>query len=127
MRNISILEQPGVLPPLNSDFQRQAERLVFLAHEGVNWNIWGSRRNRYWDALTDRVRAGTYHGTTLNDWWEFISTNLDTSPKSAEARLLLAQNLITDDDIQVLQVLRNHASVLVLRLRVFIESDQTDD
>ena len=127
MRDINILNKNDVLPPLTTTSQQQAERLVFLIHEGVNWSVWGSRRNRYWDALTDRVRAGTYYGTSLNDWWEFISTNIDSTPKSSPHRKLVVQNLISPDDIEVLKVLRTHASVLVLRVRVFIESETDND
>lgn len=56
---------------------RGAEVLVALAHECVDWDTWGgSRALRYWDALTDRVRASCYAGPRLTDWWGRITRQM---------------------------------------------------
>lgn len=116
-------------PALTDPALQRAELLILLLHRGVDWNIWGGhRRNRYWDALTDRIRAGTYAGPTLSHWWSTTSEQLGSAPRSPEDRALVAQLLFTDDSVNsdVLKALRDHASVLVLRIRVHIESAKED-
>lgn len=99
-----------------------AERLVLLAHYGADFDVWGtSRRVRYWDALAERVKAATYHGPGLADWWSGISRSLPTSPRTARERADVAALLVQDDERAVLRVLRNRADVVVLRVRVIAE------
>lgn len=100
-----------------------AERLVLLAHYGADWTVWGgARRVRYWDALLERVKAATFAGPTLADWWSAISTSLPTSPRNSVERAELASLLASPDQKQVLAAFRNRTDVVVLRVRVVAES-----
>jgi len=122
MKDIDHILKISTLLPLPSLEAQLAERLIFLVHEGVNWDIWGGkRRMNYWEALTDRVRAATYAGPTLLHWWEQIAQSIESSPKSAEHRALVSQALIAENQKEVLKYLRYHATVLVMRVRVHIE------
>jgi hypothetical protein len=100
-----------------------AERLLLLAHYGADFDVWGgSRRMRYWDALAERAKAATFAGPTLADWWSALSMSLSTSPRNPAERADLAGLLAHPDGRQVLRALRDHADVLVLRVRVIAET-----
>ena len=100
-----------------------AERLVLLIHRGVDWEVWGGpRRIRYWDALTDRVRAATYSGPTLSHWWQEISTQITSAPRTAADRSNLAVLIAAPAQREVLTALAEHAATLVLRVRVLSET-----
>jgi len=106
------------LPPLTGP-EGIAERLVLLVHHGVDFSIWGgSRRVRYWDALTERVKAATYAGPTLNDWWSDMCSQIVSTPRDDKERYEVAELLSYEDQRAVLRALRKHADVLVLRTRV---------
>ena len=109
------------LPPLSGN-EQIAERLVLLLHYGVDFSIWGgARRVRYWDALTDRVKAATYAGPTLAHWWGDACAQIVSAPRNEAERLELAALLGSFDQRAVLQAMRKHAEVLVLRVRVISE------
>lgn len=110
------------LPPLEGAIGI-AERLVLLMHYGVDFSIWGgARRERYWAALTERIKAGTYSGPTLEKWWADVSTRIVSTPRNAAERLEVATLLSTPDARAVLAALRANADVLVLRVRVVSEA-----
>lgn len=114
------------LPPLNGP-EAAAERLVLLIHRGVDWSVWGgTRRVRYWDALTDRVRAATYAGPTLSEWWRTITTQITSTPRTPADRADTATLLAHPDQRDVLDALHRHADTLVLRVRVLIEHNRPD-
>lgn len=122
------LEQSPV-PPLTGP-DNVAERLLLLVHYGMNWDVWGtpSRRVRYWDALTERVKASTFAGPKLEYWWANMSTLMDTNPRNNAEREELASLLGGGSDKEVLSLFRNAAPVIVLRVRLVAESrrDGTD-
>jgi len=96
-----------------------AERLVLLLHHGADFDVWGgSRRPRYWAALTERVKAATYAGPTLMDWWGQACALLPSAPRDEEERLEVAELLAVENGKAVLSVLRRHADALVLRARI---------
>lgn len=114
------------LPALTGP-EAAAERLVLLVHRGVDWQVWGgTRRVRYWDALTDRVRAATYAGPTLSEWWRTICTQITSTPRTASDRADTAMLLAHPDQRGVLDALHRHADTLVLRVRVLIEHNRAD-
>lgn len=116
----TILTAPG-LPPLDGADAR-AERLVLLVHRGVDWDVWGGhRRIGYWDALTDRVKAATYAGPTVSDWWQSISASLSSTPRNPADRIALAHELAAGQDRAVLTSLHRHAAALALRIRIRAE------
>lgn len=96
-----------------------AERLVILLHRGVDWTVWGgTRRVRYWDALADYTRLATYAGPALADWWARASVRLSSDiPIDSDGRAELA-GLLTADPRPVLEALRHHTNMLVLRCRI---------
>ena len=111
----------GPLAPLEGP-EGTAERLVLLVHRGVDWDVWGeSRRGRYWDAFAERVRAATYAGPTLPDWWERLTVDISSRPRSAAERAETAALLAAPDQRLVLVALRRHANALTLRVRVLSE------
>lgn len=114
-------------PALDDYPEIVAEQLVLLIHRGVDWSVWGGeRRYRYWDALTDRVRAATYAGSSLGDWWEAMEKQIKSQPKNNEDRELIAILLSQTKENQrlILGSLRKHASTLVMRTRVHIEASK---
>lgn len=121
-RSASELWSEGSPLPVLSGTALDAEKLVTLVHLGTDFTVWGGkRRMRYWDALTERVRAATYSGPTLVSWWGNISADLVSSPKNEQERLELAQLLGQGNDREVLKYLRNDGAVLVMRVRVISE------
>lgn len=100
-----------------------AERLVLLAHYGADFAVWsGARRVRYWDALTERVKAATYAGPGLADWWRHVSVDLPTAPRNPREREAVARLVGVQPARDVLRVLRGYPEVLVLRVRVIAEA-----
>lgn len=125
MRDIQALIADSPVPALEDPALEVAEQLIFALHEGVDWQVWGgSRRARYWDALADRVRAGTYAGPTLSHWWESACYHLSSTPRDNDHRAFVSKLLFTSGVNQraVLKALRDQASVLVLRVRVHIDA-----
>lgn len=120
---ISIIDNSPA-PNLDKDAEIIAEQLIFLMHRGVDWNVWGGeRRYRYWDAFTDRIRAATYSGATLQDWWDSLCKQIKSQPKNSADRNFVVSLLSQDAQTEklVLAALRKHSSVLVMRLRVHVE------
>lgn len=114
-------------PALDEAHELIAEQLVMLIHRGVDWSVWGGeRRYRYWDALADRVRAATYAGSGLQDWWEAMEKQIKSQPKNNEDRQLVTTLLIQNKENErlILGALRKHASTLVMRTRVHIEASK---
>lgn len=100
-----------------------AERLVLLAHYGADFGIWGgARRTRYWDALTERVKASTYAGPRLSDWWQSMSKSLPCAPRNAREREDLVSLMSHEPALPVLYYLRRNPDFLVMRVRVIAES-----
>lgn len=115
------------LPPVETDAQDVAERLVLLAHYGADFSIWtGKRRVRYWEALTERVKAATFAGPTLGHWWEWLSRDLPTAPRNAREREDLAHLLASENPREVLRVLRGFPEIVVLRVRVIAEARRAE-
>lgn len=101
----------------------QARRLVAAAHRCVDWDVWGGpRAARYWDALTDRVRAACYAGPTLTHWWEAVTRRMGLAdPPTQELRAEVAAVLTSGRDDAVLGVLRDRATTVVLLVRVDVD------
>jgi hypothetical protein len=108
------------LPPLTGTAGR-AERLILHVHYSADFTVWGSRLERYWDALTDNVRGATYRGRDLPGWWEHITATMGSNPRTPEERQEVTELLYAGDDIAVLNDLRAHTAALVLRARVTSE------
>jgi len=108
------------LPPLAGPAAR-AERLLLHVHYGADFSVWGSRLDRYWDALTDNARGATYRGRNLPGWWESVTAAMESQPRSPGERREVAELLYAGQDDAVLADLRAHTAALVLRVRVVAE------
>lgn len=103
------------LPPVTGPAET-ADLLVAIAHRCVTDRAKFGKR--YWDALAERVRAGTYVGLSLRVWWRRICQDMGIDqPWPADQHLLLAA-LDGGDDPAVLRVLREETAVVVLRVRL---------
>lgn len=111
----------ATLPPA-PPAEHVAERLVLLAHYGADFTVWGARRPRYWDALAERVKAATYAGPGLADWWAAIGRSLPTAPRNPAERADAAALIADPDARAVLRALRHRTEVIVLRVRVIAET-----
>jgi hypothetical protein len=118
----SLLWQSAVAMPEQGEAENIAERLVLLAHYGVDFSVWGGkRRKRYWDALAERVKASTYAGPTLSDWWTALCISLPSAVRNSSERNDVVDLLGYKNPKEVLKVLRNNPEVVVLRVRVISE------
>lgn len=107
--------------------RERAIALVSIAHQCVDWDIWGGpKARRYWDGLTGRVRAACYSGRTLADWWERLTRTMSLHPPGRkEDRARLAELLTAGDDAAVLAELRARTEVIVLTVRVVVDEAKT--
>lgn len=93
-----------------------ADLLVAVAHRACP----DKRRfgKRYWDALAERVRAGTYMGPTLRLWWRRLAADMGIDSPFPVDQPLMARLLDSGDDAAVLRVLREETATVVLRVRL---------
>lgn len=114
------------VPPLEGA-EGVAERLTLLAHYGADFDIWGDTRRlpRYWDALAENVKAATYAGRTLTDWWARISTQLPTYPRGRQERVETLLLISSGLDRPAMHILRDHSAALTLRARLVSENRRT--
>lgn len=123
MRDFDAILANSPVPPLVHEHQKVAERLIFAVHEGTDWTVWGGKRSqRYWPALAERVRAATYAGPGLSNWWQDITHRMESTPHSAEARATVLQLFAQTNERDVLKALRDQAVVLTLRVQVHTEA-----
>lgn len=101
-----------------------AERLLLLVHYGVDWDGWpGTHRKTYWEkALADRVVAATYRSDTLRRWWREVTSELSSAPRNEAERIEVAQLLGYPDPGEVLEILREEAEPLILRVRIIADA-----
>jgi hypothetical protein len=110
------------LPPLDGP-AGTAERLLLLLHYGIAWQDgWvASHRGTYWDKiLPDRVIAATYRAPSLRRWWQDVASELESRPRNAAERVELEELLRAPGP--VLEVLREEAEPLILRLRIVADA-----
>jgi hypothetical protein len=117
------LEQVDGMPPLTGS-AGTAERLLLLLHYGVDWQDgWVARyRATYWDQLLpDRVVVATFRAANLRQWWALVAGELQSAPRNDRERRELEQ-LLRQDPVPVLQVLRCETAPLLLRTRIVAEA-----
>lgn len=110
------------LPPVTGP-QATAEGLLLILHYSIDYSGWvGKRIGDYWDhTLPSRVHKVTYRVDTLDWWWAEISRELDAIPSAAGVRRELAE-MLREDPLPVLDILRREAVALVLRVRLISEA-----
>lgn len=110
------------LPPLTGP-AGTAERLLLLVHYGVDWDSWiGSRRIDYWDTiLPERVLQTAIRAGNLRRWWQDVTGQVPSRPRSAAERAEV-ERLLRADDRPVLEALRWEVQPLVLRVRIVADA-----
>lgn len=111
-----------------------AERLLLLAHYGVNFDGWISGYlSTYWDKLLpDRVITTAYQAQTLPQWWTALSEEISSAPRNSTERAEVAHHLEQASEL-VLHILRTETAALVLRARItseavrFARADNTEE
>lgn len=114
------------MPPLEGP-AGTAERLLLLLHYGIDWTGgWvAGYRTRYWDQLLpDRVIVSTYRADNLRRWWSEVAAELQAEPRNKAERAELEQ-LLRQDPLPVLTVLRTETEALLLRVRIVADTRRT--
>lgn len=103
-----------------------AEALLLLLHYSIDWDGWvGAYRGSYWDGLlTDRVLVAAYRSATLATWWSDVAAELGAAPRTQAQRRELAQ-LLTEEPVPVLTVMRSSTEALQVRLRLVADAVRT--
>lgn len=111
------------MPPLDGS-AGTAERLLLLVHYGIDWSGgWVTRyRKTYWDqVLPDRIICATYRAANLRRWWRDVADDLGSQPRTAAERTELEQ-LLREESLPVLEVLRFETEALLLRTRIVADA-----
>lgn len=109
------------LPPVTGAAE-QADLLVAIAHRAV---VDRSRfGKRYWDALQERVRAGTYMGLSLRAWWRRVCQDMGIDGAWPDDQHTLLSILDGGLDAEVLRVLREETATVVLRVRLAAQAEK---
>lgn len=110
--------------PLDSPAESIAERLIYLGHFTFNSAVWSARRDRYWEAYSERIE-GSVNTDKLATWWVLLMNDMDGlplpfGPRLHEKNLLLHPRLLTPpvEDAAVLRVLREYTPALIDRVRM---------
>lgn len=106
------------LPPLEGP-AGTGERLLLLLHYGVDWDSWiGARRMDYWDTVfPERVLQAAIRSGNLRRWWQDVSGQLHSRPRSAAERSEV-ELLLRADPRPVLEALRWEVQPMLLRVRI---------
>lgn len=105
-----------------ADALTDAVTLALAAHDGANWDIWGKRRDRYWEAFEANLRAAAMT-TSLDAFCGRYARKMGcTFGRNPEARAAVAAVLDRDDPAAVLRVMRERANGVTLRVRVVVDT-----
>lgn len=110
------------LPPLIGP-AGTAERLLLLVHYGVDWDSWvGARRLDYWETiLPERVLQTAIRAGNLRRWWQDITGQVPSRPRSAGERAEV-ERLLRAESRPVLEALRWEVQPLLLRVRIVADA-----
>jgi len=112
-----------ILPALDGP-SGTAERLLLLLHYGIDWeNGWIAQyRATYWERhLPDHVFIAAHMASTLRAWWQIVSGDMQSTPRTRDERIELAE-LLNQPPEPVLRALRDENAALVLRTRIVAET-----
>lgn len=103
----------------NTTLQTQAARLLTILHLSMNWDVWGSKRLKYWDVFQANVSASAYTDN-LGKWLQRMCErmSIDTPGRNEAQRKELSQILGGGKDRALLNLLREETQLLVLMVRV---------
>ena len=105
---------------MNSEqLRQQAAQMVLILHRSINWDIWGSKRLRYWGILQDTITSKAYTNS-LARWLNGVCQAFDihTPGWNAEDRQYLEVVLNSGQDRALLKLLREETQLIVLMVRV---------
>lgn len=98
-----------------------AVTLALAAHDGANWDVWGRRRDRYWDAFESNLRAAAMTVSLDQFCGRFARKMGCTFGRNAAAREAVALVLDSGNDAAILRTLRERANGVTLRVRVVVD------
>lgn len=108
----------------------RAARIVLAVHQSMNWDVWGTKRLKYWSILTDNVRSAAYTNSlprfinSLCSKMQIASLGRNRGQRSELDGLLSA--LPPEDERRLLRLFREEATTLVLQTRVWIEERRVE-
>lgn len=111
------------LPPL-SPAADVAERLLLLVHYSIDWSTsWvAAYVPRYWDHhLPVQIRSATNRAADLGAWWSMLARAFGFTSTHPDRRMETVTLLAYPAD-DVLDVLRDHDAMLILRVRIIADA-----
>jgi len=111
--------------PLENPAENIAERLVMLAHISYDASVWGSRIDRYWEALLERIE-GAVNAPDVKTFWQYLNDEMPLQPLRIGQPLHEKNQLVRPtslslpvEDRLVLLALRQYPRDLVDRSRMW--------
>lgn len=103
---------------MNED-QQAGVNLLMILHRSMDWDVWGSKRLKYWDVFQENVAAAAYTNS-LAKWLDRFCQRMSvTTPGRNDGdRDALNAILNSGHDKALLKVLRDETQLLVLSVRV---------
>lgn len=101
------------------DLKQQAADLLAIIHLSMNWDVWGSKRLKYWDVFQENVAASACTDN-LARWLNTLCNRISvlTPGRNEKDRDRLEQILNGGNDRALLKLLREETQLLVLMVRV---------
>lgn len=111
----------STLPPLEG-VEGGVEELLLLVHLGADWDVWGTRHDRYWDAFKERILSAAFMSRNGREWWEKICQLLPSEPQShiQRKRTIELLNQWGEND-EFIPTLRQHSGELTTRIRIHLD------
>lgn len=108
------------------DLEERAAKIVLLVHQSMDWNVWGPKRLKYWQILTNAVRAAAYTNSLsrfVNSLCSRMQIRALGPNKAARAEAdSLINGLDRAQERALLRLMREEATTVVLQVRVWLEA-----
>lgn len=96
-----------------------AVHLVMLIHLSMNWDIWGSKRLKYWEILQDNIATAAYTDK-LSRWLSNICNRMQI-PKAGrndQERQMIFDIISSGKDKGILRHLREETHYVIVEVQV---------
>lgn len=105
--------------PNAETLKQQAADLLAIVHLSMNWDVWGTKRLKYWDVFQENVAASAYTDN-LAKWLNTLCNRMSvlTPGRNEKDRVRLEEILNGGHDRAQLKLLREETQLLVLMVRV---------
>ena len=102
-----------------NEIEQQGVDLLAIMHRSMDWDVWGSKRLKYWDVFQENVAAAAYTNS-LAKWLDRFCNRMSvTTPGRNDAdRTALNAILNGGQDKLMLKCLREETQLVVLAVRV---------